>query len=819
MVTKRRLAGIELSIYSDGKKQTVARLSLKKDDKQKQQEAMHWRYVLAQRHRWSRNETLVAGVEASAQETCRSWGIDLTQLKKLAQPPQPGTDETPDYLSSIIEVSIPYQSEGLHWWARVMPWEYLLSAATKPYRAGAKRWVVRRLVLDESSTKTKKLQSPTSFSILEAAPGPFRNQYDFSDENALVRGALHGLEYLDLHGDCGSDPHLSAIGKWLHRKQPSILHLTGVDAKLGNQLLGLPAPAKDGLFLAKEKAAGVEIADGEKLAQVIFGEARNKEDSAYLPQLVAFNLWHSAARLAPLAVAHGAGAAMGFENTFDDNVAERFFAQFYRHYNQSHWNLPLAFIEAFKAISPLAELNRGTGIVLWTRDTLLVRPTKRQSEMVPARFEKITLADPGRHRARDLLSLEVVPHPRLNYANLHNRASIFDRLKLALYQSDRLDQAGDTADSTRVNAIRDVEVQVSLSAGGENFPYRTSLDLVPSENVVDLARDGLAATENHGPGGIFIPLTSTLMRSVDESILTSVHVAVTWHEQTVFNRTFPIQLAPVDEWRFEDDQIVWMPSFIYPRDAAVARIIDAAQRYLVCLSDDFNAGFGGYQAYDPDASDPWRGVDLQVQAIWTALALDFGLGYINPPPSYSDNAQRLRTPTRILEERRGTCVDLALLVAACLEWVEIYPVIFNLNDHAFPGYWRDPEAYQEFQGNPTADESETLFDTMNAIGPQRVLPSWYSPRNAYPEIRNYVQSRLKNKKSGLDIRSSLVPMETVFLTQRSGVGAAVGEAEAYFSKPGSRDFHSMIDVIRSRSRVTPIPLSAFGSNGSKGAGL
>ncbi len=61
-----------------------------------------------------------------------------------------------------------------------------------------------------------------------------------------------------------------------------------------------------------------------------------------------------------------------------------------------------------------------------------------------------------------------------------------------------------------------------------------------------------------------------------------------------------------------------------------------------------------------------EGVDKQVQAIWTAISLDYGLGYINPPPSYSENSQRLRTPWRVLHERRGTCVDLALLMAACL---------------------------------------------------------------------------------------------------------------------------------------------------------
>ena len=53
-------------------------------------------------------------------------------------------------------------------------------------------------------------------------------------------------------------------------------------------------------------------------------------------------------------------------------------------------------------------------------------------------------------------------------------------------------------------------------------------------------------------------------------------------------------------------------------------------------------------------------------------------------------SQRIRTPSEIVAGGFGTCIDLALLFASCLEAVEIYPVVFLLNDHAFPGYWRTP---------------------------------------------------------------------------------------------------------------------------------
>ena len=44
----------------------------------------------------------------------------------------------------------------------------------------------------------------------------------------------------------------------------------------------------------------------------------------------------------------------------------------------------------------------------------------------------------------------------------------------------------------------------------------------------------------------------------------------------------------------------------------------------------------------------------------------------------------------------GTCIDLALLLASCLEYVDIYPVVVLLSGHAFAGYWRSESAHDAF---------------------------------------------------------------------------------------------------------------------------
>ena len=48
------------------------------------------------------------------------------------------------------------------------------------------------------------------------------------------------------------------------------------------------------------------------------------------PSLVFCNIWNSAARIAPLLIAAGAGAVVGFQDGIDDALAEIFLGNFYR---------------------------------------------------------------------------------------------------------------------------------------------------------------------------------------------------------------------------------------------------------------------------------------------------------------------------------------------------------------------------------------------------------------------------------------------------------------------------------------------------------
>jgi hypothetical protein len=257
-----------------------------------------------------------------------------------------------------------------------------------------------------------------------------------------------------------------------------------------------------------------------------------------------------------------------------------------------------------------------------------------------------------------------------------------------------------------------------------------------------------------------------------------------------------------------------VPSFIFPRDPAVRDILTAAQPFLRALTDDPLAGFDGYQR--SFAGDGIEAVRWQLRAIWTALQTTCRLDYVNPPPSYASTVQRLRTPEEILRARRGTCIELALLLAACWEHIGINPVIFLIPGHAFVGYWTSDEAWTRFYaelvkrgqamepGKEGIDDHEALSDsrafdpaTMSGGGILRPDQGWVL-KGTHHLAMIHREVAAKN----------LIPVEATAVALQKPFGVAEQEGTDLLLRVRSiADFDGMIDAQKARKEgVTPLAI-------------
>lgn len=722
--------------------------------------AMEWTYILRNRSRWTSVDSTKQ--EERAVRDLEEFGFHHDALEAIAR-------------DRVVEVSIPYRSEAELWEARIFPWEYVIAGATRELRHHQPFTVMRCL----SGVSSGRISSSADRVLyVESAPAELRDSFGFETEQQVIRVGLRVQEPKLLYK---IDPTLHDLKQAVRDFKPKIVHIAGFDSHQGLELLK-KAGNKDAQSIDDELDGYLLRSEDGKPDPVSAVElAKALCSGGTPPTLVSFNLQNSAARIAPLTVAAGAGAALGFQDVFDDSLGEQFFATFYRLWRHHKGDLQVAFRQAWEDIRAHSGAVLGSGMVLWSSRPLVragTVPTRGRKAAISSKPTGLMTPDSvSREKLERVIKVEIEVPEEINYSLLHNREPLFKTFTVMNHSS--LQDARD-----QLSTLADLDISVRLSTGTEEavFEKRVNVDT----SALDLKKD------------IHVPLTSDLMRSSHESINSSLFAEVTWGSHVVYRDSHRVRLIPVDQWRDNNRDGKWLPSFVLPRDPAVTDLIERAQRYVRVLRDDPSSGFDGYQSVENETPEGCSEIDRQVQAIWSYIVHDLGLGYVNPPPGYSVNldSQRLRTPSMVVKNRCGTCIDLAILFAACLELVDIYPVIFLLKDHAFPGYWRSDAFQEKFMRMADTDfvtEDIATEDSGRTLvaGAQRV--AWWPRASAYDEIKREVQM------------GRLVPLETVWLTSYTGFWDAVDGGKDNLK---SRcNFDSMLDIARAReAHVTPLPI-------------
>lgn len=720
--------------------------------------AWRWNYALHNRSRWtSRDESLLQQRREVA-ALAERLGLHADALGRMAE-------------AGLVEVSIPWHDEDTDWALRILPWEYVLAAATRDLRRvrGGDFAVVRRLRRPVPRVLACK---PVFLYVQSAPPGAVAEGFDFRDEERLARQAA---TFLGLGFQPLKNPDLKTLREAVETHRPRLIHVAGVDVHQGRQLRGGKAPEagidrparEDGIVLLDADGAESEVPAALLAEALCAGRSR--------PELIGFNLHNSAARIAALSVARGAGAAIGFQDSFDDALGERFFSTLYRGLSLSDWDTAAAFRFAWRQVRDSDRPLTGTGVVLWSASEIAApgaRPltTAEAAEAIGQRWTERTPRVVTEASALQDLAVAVEEVPDLNYSMLHNGRPLFRSFRIDKRHAD-------------LGEVQGIDVEVVLHLGADAAGFRQRVAIPATAGGIDIAHS------------VSVSLASNLSRGLRESLRTSLLVEVRFGRVVLLRETRWVRLLAVDEWEDSDTNRKWLPSFVLPRDPAVAQVIHHAQRYLQALCDDPTQGFDGYQSIvDGDEGPDCSKVDRQVQAIWCALLYETPLAYINPPPSFTDASQRLRTPSDVIQGGRGTCIDLALLLAACLEYVDIHPTILLLHDHAFPCYWRSHQAFEEFALARSAAVARSEDDA-GAVGASQV-DSWCFLRPHYREVMGEIAA------------GRLVAIESTGLCWRNSFATACEEGHANLSQRSR--FDSMLDIRAARidrsARVTPLPL-------------
>lgn len=141
---------------------------------------------------------------------------------------------------------------------------------------------------------------------------------------------------------------------------------------------------------------------------------------------------------------------------------------------------------------------------------------------------------------------------------------------------------------------------------------------------------------------------------------------------------FPLSVLAYNEWFGVSSLPEILAAHVLPNDPAVEIILAEASKLLLEKTGD--GSLSGYQSRDP------KRAYAQAAAIYIAAARQ-KFSYINPPASFENTGQKIRTPENMLERKLGTCLDTSVLLAACFEQAGLRPVIVVVKGHAFAGVW------------------------------------------------------------------------------------------------------------------------------------
>jgi hypothetical protein len=260
--------------------------------------AMQWSYIVRNRARWLRTAPAQENLGTRALRELGELGIGTEVIEAIGE-------------ADVAEVAMPFSTESQGWAARIFPWEYVLSAATRTLRGDWSTLISRHLQRGAASPA----RTPASqVLIVTSCPGQLAGEYEFGSEIELVETNLRR------DGDAVTFDHLatptaSELAERVQVLRPDIVHLTGIDAHQGAELLRAPADPerRDGIYL-RDEAGRESVVGADALARLLTADGQHQ------PNLVVVNTHYSATRLAAMAAAQGAGTAIGFQDVIDDTL-------------------------------------------------------------------------------------------------------------------------------------------------------------------------------------------------------------------------------------------------------------------------------------------------------------------------------------------------------------------------------------------------------------------------------------------------------------------------------------------------------------------
>ena len=181
------------------------------------------------------------------------------------------------------------------------------------------------------------------------------------------------------------------------------------------------------------------------------------------------------------------------------------------------------------------------------------------------------------------------------------------------------------------------------------------------------------------PHNVLFELTEEVVLTVSLTVCSSDDTDIVYWKDDI-----SITVLPANYWGGESRQPEFLAAFVKPNGVYVESLVRQVTEVLEENGRDRSAN--GYQSNTRE--NPY----LMVAALWHVISSQ-RIAYVEPPPGFARQGQRVRLATDISVTRLGACLDTSLLFASCLELMGLNPVIALSSGHAFVGVWLIDERF------------------------------------------------------------------------------------------------------------------------------
>lgn len=204
-----------------------------------------------------------------------------------------------------------------------------------------------------------------------------------------------------------------------------------------------------------------------------------------------------------------------------------------------------------------------------------------------------------------------------------------------------------------------------------------------------------------------LKLSPKFLSELTERLAGLIHITIKSGDFCLYRQDFEVDVLAFDQWQGISILPELICSFITPNNPNISKIISRASEILNNWTG--NPSLDEYQSKNPDR------VKKQMAAIFESIR-EHSIIYCPPPASFEETGQRVRMIDTILSQKIGTCLDLSLLYAMCLEAVGINPLVIIIKGHAFAGGWLIDDTFPD-----SINDDYSLLSKRIAVGINEIL--------------------------------------------------------------------------------------------------